>query len=325
MSSNLKDVAKLACVSTATVSRIINNKGYVSEKTKKKVIKAINELNYLPTKTARFLAKKGHTYNVAIISGERVLNSISSHPDEFYTVVVKGITDFAKKHRLNTHFMKMEETEYIYDGYLLLGGEITNDYIKELKAAQKPIILVDQYIPGLKIDCVISDGYDGAVYGIEYLIQKDLKKIVAIHGPLSHFGFKDRYDGYIAAMEKHGLLPKTYEYDEIGDNMSTLIGMIIRSYGKPEAIFGTNDTAAIRAMEELQKRHYKIPEDISIMGFDDIISATSVTPSLTTLKIFKYELGSVAARRLFTLLMGEEEHPIKTSLFTHFIKRESTI
>jgi LacI family transcriptional regulator len=321
----LKDVAKLAGVSTATVSRIINNKGYVSEKTKKKVIKAINELNYLPAKTARFLAKKGHTYNVAIISGERVLNSISSHPDEFYTIVVKGITDFAKKHRLNTHFMKMEEVEYIYDGYLLLGGEITDDYIKVLKTSRKPIILVDQYIPGLKIDCVISDGYDGAVYGIEYLIQKGLKKIVAIHGPLSHFGFKDRYDGYISAMEKNGLLPRTYEYDEIGDNMSTLIDMIIRTYGKPEAIFGTNDTAAIRAMEELKKRKFKIPEDISIMGFDDIVSATSVSPSLTTLKIFKYELGSVAARRIFTLLMGEEEHPIKTSLFTHFIKRESTI
>lgn len=325
MSSNLKDVAELAGVSTATVSRVINNKGYISEQTKRKVIKAVNELNYLPTKTARFLAKKGQTYNVAIISGERVLDSISSHPDEFYTVVVKGITDFAKKHRLNTHFLKMRESEYIYDGYLLLGGEITDDYVKDLKSTHKPVVLVDQYIPGLKIDCVVSDGYDGAVYGIEYLIKKGLKKIVTFHGPLSHFGFKDRYDGYVAAMENHGLLPKTYEYDEIGDNMSNLIDMILRTYGKPEGIFGTNDTAAIRAMEELQKRDFKIPEDISVMGFDDIVSASSVTPSLTTLKIFKYELGSVAARRLYTLLMGEEEHPTKTSLFTHFIKRESTI
>ncbi|MFW6120744.1 MAG: substrate-binding domain-containing protein, partial [Petrotogales bacterium] len=252
-------------------------------------------------------------------------DSISSHPDEFYTIVVKGITDFAKKHRLNTHFLKMKETKYIYDGYLLLGGEITNDYIKELKSTQKPVVLVDQYIPGLKIDCVVSDGYDGAVYGIEYLIQNDLKKIVALHGPLSHFGFKDRYDGYIAAMEKHGLLPKTYEYDEIGDNMSNLVDLLLRTYGKPDAIFGTNDTAAIRTMEELQRRNFKIPEEISILGFDDIVSASSVTPSLTTLKIFKYELGSVAARRLFTLLMGEEEHPTKTLLFTRFIKRESTI
>jgi LacI family transcriptional regulator len=164
----LKDVAKLAGVSTATVSRVINNKGYISEKTKRKVMKAISELNYLPAKTARFLAKKGQTHNVAIISGERVLDSISSHPDEFYTVVVKGITDFAKKHRLNTHFMKMEKAEYIYDGYLLLGGEITDNYVKELKTTQKPVVLVDQYIPGLKIDCVVSDGYDGAIYGIEY-------------------------------------------------------------------------------------------------------------------------------------------------------------
>jgi LacI family transcriptional regulator len=325
LSSNLKDVAKLAGVSTATVSRVINNKGYVSEKTKRKVTKAISELNYLPAKTARFLAKKGQTHNVAIISGERVLDSISSHPDEFYTVVVKGITDFAKKHRLNTHFMKMEEAEYIHDGYLLLGGEISDNYIKELKTTQKPVVLVDQYIPGLKIDCVVSDGYDGAIYGIEYLIQKGLRKIVALHGPLSHFGFKDRYDGYIAAMEKHGLLPKTYEYDEVGDNMSAIIDLLLRTYGKPDAIFGTNDTAAIRAMEELQKRRFKVPEDVSVLGFDDIVSASTVIPSLTTLKIFKYELGSVAARRLFTLLMGEEEHPTKTSLFTHFIKRDSTI
>ena len=78
-------------------------------------------------------------------------------------------------------------------------------------------------------------------------------------------------------------------------------------------------------MEELKLRGFKIPDDVSIVGFDDIMSASLVSPKLTTLKIFKYDLGSIAARRLFNLLMGEEKHPVKISLFTQYIERESTI
>lgn len=157
------------------------------------------------------------------------------------------------------------------------------------------------------------------------LISKGLKKIVNIHGPLSHFGFKDRFDGYISAMEGAGYLPKAYEYDEDNDNMSAIIDLLLSRYGLPDAVFGCNDTAAIRAMEELQARGIKIPEEVSILGFDDIVNSSATTPSLTTFKIFKHEMGVVGSRRLQSLLIGNEPRPTKISLFTEFVQRESTL
>ncbi|AKI97353.1 LacI family DNA-binding transcriptional regulator [Kosmotoga pacifica] len=323
--TRLIDVAKLAKVSTATVSRVINNSGYVSAEVKERVLKAIEELGYQPAKAARFLAKSRQNFKISIVADDWVLKSITTALDEFYSIVYKGIIDFSKNHRMSIELQDISSWDRGVDGFLLMGGGITKELVKEIKDTGKPVVLVDQYIPGLKVDCVVSDGYDGAVFAVDKLISKGLKRIVHIHGPLSHFGFRDRYDGYVATMERHGFMPRTYEFDEISDNMGVIIDMMLRNYGKPEAIFGSNDTAAIRAMDELKIRGYSIPEDVSIVGFDDIMSASLITPKLTTLKIFKYDLGSIAARRLFNLLMGEETHPIKISLFTQYIERESTI
>lgn len=323
--TRLIDVAKLAKVSTATVSRVINNNGYVSAKVRERVIKAIEELGYQPAKAARFLAKSGQNFDVGVVADDWVLKSITTVIDEFYSIVYKGIIDFSKNHRMNIHLLDVNSWDENADGFLLVGGGITKELVKEVKKTKKPMVLVDQYLPGLKVDYVVSDGYDGAVFAVDKLIFKGMKRIVHIHGPLSHFGFRDRYDGYMATMEMHGFMPKSYEFDEINDNMSAIIDIMLRSYGKPDAIFGSNDTAAIRAMEELKLRGFKIPDDVSIVGFDDIMSASLVSPKLTTLKIFKYDLGSIAARRLFNLLMGEEKHPVKISLFTQYIERESTL
>jgi len=319
MTVKIEDVAKLAKVSTATVSRVVNNSGYVSL--------TIEELNYQPAKIARLLAKKNTNFKVALVAGEWVRKAITLETDEFYVVVFKAMKDFARKHKIEIQVVKPTDLEVLekIDGFLLIGGEISYEMAKKFKSFDKPVVLVDQYIPGLRIDSVISDGYDGAIYATNYLISKGLRKIVMIHGPLTHFSFRNRFDGYKAAMEQNGFLPKTYEFNEIKDNMSMIIDMMLKTYGKPDAIFGSNDTAALRAMEELQKRGFKIPEDVSIVGFDDILSASISNPKLTTLKIFKYELGSIAIRRLFNLMMGEEKHPVKISLFTEFIKRESTI
>ncbi|HEW91152.1 MAG TPA: LacI family transcriptional regulator [Thermotogaceae bacterium] len=327
MTVRIKEVAKLAKVSVATVSRVLNNSGYVSTKTKERVLKAIEELNYQPTKIARLLARKKSNFKVALVAGEWVRKAMVSKLDEFYVVIFKAIDDFAKDHKMKIQIMAPEDEISLnkIDGFLLVGGEINHKIVNKFKNTGKPMVLVDQYIAGLRIDSVISDGFDGALYATNYLISKGLRKIIMIHGSLTHFSFRDRFNGYKTAMEQNGFLPRSYEFNEREDNMSMIIDMILNTHGKPDAIFGANDTAALRAMEELKKRGFKIPEDVSIVGFDDILSASISTPKLTTLKIFKYELGSIAVRRLFNLMMGEETHPVKISLFTEFIKRESTI
>ncbi|WP_282956782.1 substrate-binding domain-containing protein [Thermosipho africanus] len=146
-----------------------------------------------------------------------------------------------------------------------------------------------------------------------------------VNGPLNSYGFKGRFDGYTSAMEEAGLLPKYYEYDDIKDNMSDVIDFMLRKNEKPEAIFASNDITAMRVIRELKKRNFKVPKDVSVIGFDDIISAESFDPPLTTLKVFKDEMGSLAAKRIYELLVGHDIHPIMMSLFTKFIKRKSSI
>ncbi|MFA6655916.1 LacI family DNA-binding transcriptional regulator [Mesotoga sp.] len=324
MSAKLSDVARLAEVSTATVSRVLNKSGYVSQKSREKVLLAVEELEYSPSRVASYLASRKLTFNIGIVAGKRLFRILSDKSDQFYTIVLNGIEAFFRSNNMRGELIPIDEFSNDFDGYLMIGGEIKENDVRSVKNRGKPVVLIDQYLAGVKVDCVVSDGYDGAIYGIRKLLSKGLKKIVNIHGPLSHFGFKDRYDGYVSAMESAGLLPKAFEFDEENDNMSPIIDLLLSRYGLPDAVFGCNDTAAIRALEELQARGIRIPEEVSIIGFDDIVSSSATSPSLTTFKIFKQEMGVVASRRLQSLLIGNEPHPTKISLFTEFIQREST-
>ncbi|MDD3680393.1 MAG: LacI family transcriptional regulator [Thermotogaceae bacterium] len=324
MSAKLSDVARLAEVSTATVSRVLNKSGYVSQKSREKVLLAVEELEYSPSRVASYLASRKLTFNIGIVAGKRLFRILSDKSDQFYTIVLNGIEAFFRSNNMRGELIPIDEFSNDFDGYLMIGGEIKENDVRSVKSRGKPVVLIDQYLAGVKVDCVVSDGYDGAIYGIRKLLSKGLKKIVNIHGPLSHFGFKDRYDGYVSAMESAGLLPKAFEFDEENDNMSPIIDLLLSRYGLPDAVFGCNDTAAIRALEELQARGIRIPEEVSIIGFDDIVSSSATSPSLTTFKIFKQEMGVVASRRLQSLLIGNEPHPTKISLFTEFIQREST-
>lgn len=327
MGGKLVDVARLSGVSTATVSRVINESGYVSTKTREAVTKAIEELNYRPMKAASYLASRRLSFKIGVVTSERILRFTSTEPDEFYSVALSGIKEYLAPNNCSIEMLHTSNTSSIkdFDGFLLMGGEITRELTRKIKATGKPLVLVDQYIPGIKVDCVISDGYDGAHYAVDYLLGNSLRKIVHIHGPLSHFGFKDRYDGYVAAMERRRYLPKTYEYDEQNDNMEAIVDLMLKSYGVPEAVFGANDTIAIRALEVLKKRSLSIPDDVSVVGFDDIVSASFCNPPLTTLKIFKHEMGTMAARRIYNLLMREDTHPVKIMLFTEFVRRDSSL
>jgi len=325
MAAKLSDVAKLAGVSTATVSRVLNNSGYVSRSNREKVLSAIDELDYRPSRVASFLASGKLVFNIGVLSGKRVFKILQDGSDQFYTVVYEGIKEFCRANSMKVCLFPVSDFPENLDGYLLVGGETNESDVRETRKTGKPIVLVDQYLAGVKVDCVVSDGYDGAVYGIKQLLSRGLKRIVNIHGPLSHFGFKDRYDGYVSAMEAAGFLPRAYEFDEEKDNMSAIIDLLLSRYGLPDAIFGCNDTAAIRAMEELQARGVTIPDEVSIIGFDDIVNSAATSPALTTFKIFKGEMGVVAARRLLNLLMHSEPHPVKISLFTEFVRRESSL
>ncbi len=323
--ATINDVARLAGVSKATVSRVINNSAKVNEETRAKVLYAIEKLGFRPQFSAKALAHSKKQFRIAISLSKRMelIKDSNDEIGQFYGIILKEIKGMATIYGINVKEILLESPEKGYDGYILIGGDVTKEILNNYKIFKKPIILLDHYILGEKIDSISPDSFTGAFYAVNYLIKKGMKHIVHIHGPLNSYGFKSRYNGYTEAMISAGLTPVYYEYDDINNNIDIVLKKIIETE-IPEAIFASNDMTAIRIMDELKKYNIKIPDDISIIGFDDIPRAKKYKPSLTTVKVFKQEMGNMAFKRLYELMLNENTHPVRISLYTEFVKRKST-
>ncbi len=314
----IKDVAKRAGVSIATVSRVINNTGKVSPRTREKVLKAMKELGFTPRPWARYLAVPKRKFKVSVVVTERIRRYMKD--GAFYALVLKGMEEVARTSRVEMVIADIGRIDGC-DGYILVGADFDEKVVSDYLKTEKPVVMVDHYIPGMKIDAVVSDGYGGAVSAVTMLVETGHKKIVHIHSPLKAYSFRERYSGYFSVMEKYNLFPKTYEFDDVGDNMSAVVELMLNTHGLPDAIFTSNDFAAVRVLRELEKRGIKVPDDVSLVGFDD--SKESEELGITSVRVFKDELGSFAMRRLITLMTGQDVHPAKISLFTELVVRGS--
>lgn len=322
----INDVAKLANVSIATVSRVLNNSDNVSEKTKIKIMKVIEELGYEPSKDAKNLATL-KSKNVLVLTSKRITEFTDEKNDygidEFYKAVFMGIESGFKNSKIN---ISMKNSELIgsdeinnFDGVIVIGSDPFPEYFKDVNI---PLVLLDNYIPGKNYNCITSNGFDGSYFVISKMIKRGYKKIVHLHGSLSYYGFKTRYDGYKSAMRENGLMPETFECDETEESIKYALNLVLSK--NPEVIFASNDPVALIVIKLLKNMKIKVPEDIQVIGFDDIIKSSISNPKLSTVKIFKYEMGNNAALRITELINGINIHPVMSSVFTEFVERETT-
>lgn len=337
MGVTIRDVAKLAGVAVSTASLALNNKKRVSEATRKKVIEAARKLNYYPSSIARrFTLGKTHTIALcAFISGEHPLGG-------FYMPVIHGITDVVSAS--NYSFQLDIRREYqssstkretlarlakhkMVDGLLILSHwPLSLKEVIELGQMGFPHVIVDGSISGGEANCVEVDNFGGAVQAVEYLIGLDHGKIGFITGPPDQQHSMERIRGYKEALKINNM-----EYDEKiifqGDfhKKSGQEGMryLLSFSSPPSAVFFANDNMALAAMKVIRENRLRIPEDISIVGFDDIEVASQLDPPLTTVRQPLYQMGSEAARLLFALLNEEKSDPQKTVLDTQLVIRES--
>ncbi|MGE0032974.1 MAG: LacI family DNA-binding transcriptional regulator [Pseudothermotoga sp.] len=281
--ASIDDVARLAGVSIATVSRVLNNRGYVSEKTKLKVWKAVRELGYKPQKSARTLASR-RLFKVALVISDRIKKLLKNETGNFYAIVLQAIKDVESSFRFSTAPLILESSDPKgFDGFLLIGSDATAEQVMFYRKYGK-VVLVDHYIDGLGIDCVVSDGYDGVYKVVQDFVQRGFENIVHLHGPLRFYGFKDRYRGYTEAMQRNGLLPVCYEYDDLHEEITPVLKKIFRDK-KVQVLICSNDIIAIRALKELKSWGYRIPEDVSVIGFDDIPQAERIAVNFKGSKV----------------------------------------
>ena len=331
MSLNIKVIAEKAGVSTATVSRVLSGFPGVKEKTKKKVMKIISELNYEVNGIARSLRQK-KTFKIGVI----VENILS----QFYSILAKSIEDVAIKYGYSVILCNGDddpEKELNYlrvlrssrvDGIIIAPTGKNAVYINNLLQSNIKIVLVDRLIEGVDCDAILVDNEKGAYTAVKYLIDKGYKKIAIIDGFIDRTTGKERLSGYLKALSE-GNIPRNDDFIKIRDFKKRsgimLAKELLESKNKPEAIFVANVDLTLGTLLSIKSLDLKIPDDIAIIGFDDSDWAQILDPPLTVISQPVYDLGSTAAEMLIKNI--ENDNPKKEKLIvtlnTKLIERGS--
>jgi LacI family transcriptional regulator len=326
----IKDVAKKAGVSVSTVSKVINGNYKVSEKTKRKVLKAIEELNYLPNFTARSLVlKKTQTIGV-------VLPDIHG---EFFSEVIKGIDKKAREHGYHvlitsSHSDIKELDEVLFslvngrvDGLIIMNPTLKTSHVESRLLKKLPIVLLNCCADMLDADIILIDNFTGAYNLTKHLLKHGHRKIALITGPEDNTDSIERLRGYKTALIDSGIEPSQtliFQGDFTEKSGYEAMKLITSLPERPTAVFALNDDMAIGAMMYAKKLGLKIPADMAIAGFDDIPMASYIHPSLTSVHVPIDKVGILAAEKLLNRIEGKSDAKFsKTTLETTLIVRES--
>jgi len=334
MSFTIKDVARVAEVSKATVSRVINNNSNVKPATKTRVLQAVRELGYTPNSVARALRiKKSNVVAVIIPRGVEYIFS-----DPFFPELIKGITTILNLHDLNLYLVMSNsrpEQEEIYsnllkskrvDGAILVCPRFDDKkYIVKLRRVSFPFVLIGRF-PLEEVNYVGYDSKQGACNAVEHLIGLGHKQIGFISGSFDLIGGVARFEGYKMALERHSL---EYNSELVAKGDWTREGGyqamcdLLNREKVPTAVFAANTQMTVGAVKAIKEKGLQIPKDIAIVGFGDTQFASYIEPPLTIVKEPTYEEGVMAAEMLIKLINGEEVKQPQVMLPTKLIIRES--
>ncbi len=325
----IKDVAKRAGVSISTVSRVINDSKPVSDEVKQRVLDAIRDTNYRPNQLARGL----------VLRKSNIIGMII--PDianPYYAAIVEGAEEIANTYGYtlllcNTHGELDKEIEYLNlmadkqaDGLLFMTGKLKSEHEVWFKDADIKTCFINLYSRKLDVPMVSIDNYNAVSEAVEFLINNGHKNIGLLYAPdVDDLLQEERIRAYKEILNNHGI---SYNEDIVKECRFSIESGYNRTKdllkdSKIDALLSTNDMAAIGAMRAVLDMGYKIPEDISVMGFDDINFSEYYKPSLTTIKQPTYDMGAVATRMVIKLILGE--HVEKMVLLPHeLVRREST-
>lgn len=330
MAMNIRDVAKRAGVSPATVSRVLNDTGYpVRPNTRDRVLRAAEELNYFRNDLARgLLLKRTHTLGLIVPD--------LSNP--YYAEILRGAEDIASSNNYaviicNTE-NKPEKTEVSVevlmqkrvDGIIISGGATEYELLESEMVAKGPeIVIVGRYRTGFP--SVRVDNRGGSRRVVEHLLSLGHRRIGFISGPKVSTAVQDRLAGYRKALRDHGLsvearliVPGEFTERSGYEGMTRLLDLA----EPPSAVVAANDRMAIGAMAAIRARGRSIPDDVAVAGFDDITMASYTNPPLTTVSLPGYLMGQTAASLMLELLASDQPAHRLRNLPTTLIPRGST-
>jgi DNA-binding LacI/PurR family transcriptional regulator len=325
-----RDVAKLAGVSQSTVSRVLNDPSKVSKEAYEKVMQAMKELNYRPNSVARSLVKK-KTKSIALISGPL--------HNPFFVESTDAIVNYAKEqgYNVNVHFEKHGDNMSVYedvlnqqvDGIILSSIFYDDPIYEELEKLNIPFVMFNRkHRKGGHY--VEIDNYLAGKIAASHLLELGHKEIAWIGGPLEMSTFYGRYKGFIDQLKEKGVnIPHTFIQitDTSRDGVKAATESILAYKDRPTAIFAATDSIAIFIMDYLLEKGYSIPEDISLIGMDNVEWSSHQAFRLTTVGYTgEKNLGRIAIEQLFQLIKHPHlmKNPIQITVEPKLIIRETT-
>ena len=330
--SNIEEVARYAGVSTATVSRVLNNYPFVKDETRRKVLEVIRETNYQVNAVARNLRRK-KTHSIGVI----ISNVLSS----FYSIIAKAVEDTASTNRFSTVLCNggdSPEKELSYlkvlhenrvDGVILSPTGKNRDYLNLLISSGIPVTLIDRTVKGLQCDTVLINNRDASAAVVRHMLKKGYRNIGFIAGPQDRLTGVERLQGYFIAHEEEGVkvdkgLVKFGDFlMESGREKATEL----IEEGRLDALYVSNSDMSTGAFLAIKEMGLSIPGDIGFAMFDDPDWASLVTPGVSAVSQPVYSLGSTAADLLVKRIVNGSgsigSDPVKVVLEARFIDRAS--
>jgi LacI family transcriptional regulator len=329
VSPTIVDVARESGVSYSTVSRVLNGYEFVRPDTREKVLRVANQLGYVPNQQARSLA--GGRSNLI---GALVPNLTNGYISE----IIHGIDDELAKSGYNlilytTHRHEGRERTYVAtiangaaDGLVLVVPLLSTTYLDALRQQDFPYVLIDQFDTSEQSNMINGTNRQGAYEATDYLIQLGHRRIAFITGQPGLNSSAERFEGYQQALANHGLALA----DELivqGDFWETggynAGRELLALPNRPTAIFAANDLSALGAIEAIREAGLRIPQDISIVGFDDISQASLISPKLTTVRQPLVQMGRMAVAMLLETI-AQPDAPLRQEIVpTELIIRDS--
>lgn len=328
MAPTIKDIAKLANVSHTTVSRALNNSPLIKEVTRKKIAEIAAQVGYVPNYNAKSLVmQRSYTIGLFFTSIAKgtsssffsdTIRGVNSIVDVEYNLFIRGIDDYAEYSSIHRRR---------FDGIILMSqSEADNKFIYHVVQQDIPIVVLNRQIDDRSIINIISNDREGAYHAGKHLIESGHQDIAIIEGVEGFKSTQERRDGFIKALIDHNI-PVRNDYMISGNyDMQSgyeAMGQLLELEKPPTAVFCSNDDMAIGAMKSVFERGLQVPNDVSIVGFDDSGISLFANPSLTTVKRPIEKISEQGARKLLSLIKEPIENDGLISIDTEFIARES--
>lgn len=330
----IKEVAKKAGVSPSTVSRVLNGSSIVADATREKVMAAVKTLNYHPNFLAQGL-KDGKTKTIGLI--------IPNIRNPIYPVVARGVEDVARKYGYTVILCNTDEDTEIekesiqklrkrwIDGFVIAPAAKETEHLAELQKEKFPMVIIIRKLD-IEVNTVIIDNFQAAYDAVSFLIKTGHKRIAIVKGNQQLALYRDRFRGY-----KHALADAHIPIEDeliTGDNSDSIqwsldgynaINSLLNRNIQFDAVLATTDLRAIGAIRAIKDHNLRVPEDISVIGFDNLEFSSLIDPPLSTVSQPFYDIGARAASKLLQLCSGEDtQGPMVEIMPRELIIRKST-